>query len=189
MPQPTFILLTKPDVTPELDRQMEELYQVAFHEAAMGHDELEEQEPEPGASNVAGNSPLNWFVLGWVDSELVTQLALLTREIRVGDQKIQVVGVAGVGTHPKWRHQGFASALLHAAEDFIRREIKVPFGLLVCAPAMRRLYERAGWRQVADELLVEEKGLPQTMNVSVMILPLTQKDWPAGKINLCGSSW
>jgi predicted acetyltransferase len=116
-------------------------------------------------------------------------LALLTREILVGGQKIQVVGVAGVGTHPKWRRQGFALALLHAAEDFIRLEIEAPFGLLVCAPAIRRLYERAGWRQVADELLVEEKGLPQTMNVSVMILPLTQKAWPAGKINLCGSSW
>jgi predicted acetyltransferase len=182
MSQPIFTILTRPEVTPELDRQMEQLYQIAFHED-------EKNEPEPDASNVEGNYPLNWFVLGRVGSELVTQLLLLTREIRVGDQKIQVVGIGGVGTHPKWRHRGYASALLSVAEEFIRKEIKVPFGLLVCAPATRPLYERAGWRYVADHLLFEEAGQQQTMDACVMILPLAQNDWPIGEINLCGSSW
>lgn len=188
MTQPTFTILTRPEVTPELDRQMEKLYRIAFHVEEVEH-EPEKNEPKQDASKVEENHPLNWFVLGWVDSELVTQLLLLTREIRVGDQKIEVVGIGGVGTHPKWQRQGFASALLRVTEEFIRKEIKVPFGLLVCAPATRPLYERAGWRYVADQLLFEEKGQQQTMDACVMILLLTQKDWPIGEINLCGSSW
>ena len=183
MTQPTFQILAKADVSPELDRQMEKLFQLAFNEEEI------DQGRDPAASSLEDGLRHQWFALGWVDSELVTQLALLTREITVGSQKVWVVGVGGVATHPTWRHQGFASGLLRLTEDFVRKEINVPFGLLVCAPETRPLYERAGWRYVADELYFQQNDMRRRMQTPVMIFPFSQQDWPVGEIDLCGSSW
>ena len=183
MPQPTFEILAPSDVTPSIDRQMDRLYRVAFGI------EVEEHEPQPESSSAEGVSPFDWFVLGWIDSQLVSQLALLRREIRVGTKKTWVAGVAGVATHPTWQGQGFASSLLRITQDFMCREINLPFGLLVCKDELRPLYERSGWKHVADGLISEHDGARSLLETSVMVFPISEQDWPAGEIDLCGSSW
>jgi len=182
MSQPTFQILTFSDVTPAIDRQMDRLYRAAFG--------IEGESPEPGREvvPVETNSPFDWFVLGWIDSQLVSQLALLRREIGVDAKKIWVVGVAGVATHPAWQHRGFASSLLRVTQDFMCREINVPFGLLVCEDEVQPLYGR-GWKHVADGLVSEHDGVRSWMETSVMVFSISEQDWPAGEIDLCGSSW
>jgi GNAT superfamily N-acetyltransferase len=181
--QPTFQILTPFDVTAAIDHQMDRLYRVAFDIEGEG------TEPNPEAESVEGNSPFDWFVLGWTDSQLVAQLALLRREIRVGAKKIWVAGVAGVATHPDWRHRGFASSLLLATQDLMCRDSGCPFGLLVCKDELRPLYERSGWKYVADGLTLEHEGGRSWMETSVMVFSISEQDWPTGEIDLCGSSW
>lgn len=131
----------------------------------------------------------DWMVLGRLDDELVSQLGLLKREIRIGSIPLLVGGVGGVATHPGWRRSGFSSALLGAAAEFMHLEMKVPFGLLVCAPESSRFYARMGWNPVTTECWCTVKGEPHCMKTVVMVLPLSPVEWPEGKIDLCGPPW
>ena len=63
-----------------------------------------------------------------------------------------MAGIGGMATHPEHLHKGFGSALLKATERFMRDELHVPFGLLICAYERRRLYELARWQFAADKL-------------------------------------
>jgi aminoglycoside 2'-N-acetyltransferase I len=131
----------------------------------------------------------DWMVLGRLDGEIVSQLGLLKREIRINAVPLFVGGVGGVATHPGWRRSGFSSALLSAVAEYMQIELKVPFGLLVCASESSRFYARMGWRTVATELWCTVKGELHCMKTIVMILPLSQAEWPEGKIDLCGPPW
>lgn len=179
MTQPTITILNPSEVTPDLRCRMDELDQIAFKEDA----------DDPLLAGIQWASSQEWFVLGWMDSELASELCLLTREISVGKEKLRVVGVGGVATHPRWRRQGLASALLRATETYMKEKIRVPFGLLVCSNETRPLYEGLGWQHVADELYFIQNGEQRLLKSFVMILPLAGRNWPSGKIDLCGLPW
>jgi len=127
--------------------------------------------------------------LGREKGEIVTQLGLLKREIRVGDVRIVVGGVGGVATHPARQHRGLSTILMQAAAHFLQTKIKVPFGLLVCADETRPFYARLGWRKVATKLWVTQGKKLLPMQTVVMILPLSARKWPEGEIDLCGLPW
>lgn len=131
----------------------------------------------------------DWMVLGRVDGELVSQLGLLKREIRVGGAPITVGGVGGVATLPVWQRHGLATALMGAAAKFLQTEIKVSFGLLVCADETQPFYARLGWKTVATELWVLQGEISLPLRTIVMVLPLADQGWPQGKIDLCGPGW
>jgi predicted N-acetyltransferase YhbS len=134
-------------------------------------------------------SPSDWMVIGRLDGEIVAQLCLLKREIRVGVVPVKVVGVGGVATLPKWRHHGFGTELMRAASTFMRSELYVPFGLLICASETQPFYAHLGWKAVATELWFEKNKIDQLMKTVVMTLPLGNDEWPLGEINLCGLPW
>lgn len=131
----------------------------------------------------------DWMVLGRVDGEIVAQLGLLKREIRVGRAPITVGGVGGVATLPVWQRRGLGTALMGAAAKFLQTEIKVSFGLLVCADETQPFYSRLGWKTVATELWVTQGEISLPLETVVMVLPLADQEWPQGKIDLCGPSW
>jgi aminoglycoside 2'-N-acetyltransferase I len=179
MTQPTITILTPSEVTTDLQRRMDELSRIAFAADA----------DDPELAGIEWVSSSDWFVLVWMEAELVSELCLLRREINVGEEKVRVVGVGGVATQPRWQRQGLATALLRAAETHIKEKIPVPFGLLVCSTGTRPLYEGTGWQHAADELVYLQNGERRLLKASVMILPLTGRDWPSGTIDLCGSPW
>lgn len=131
----------------------------------------------------------DWMVLGRVDGEIVTQLGLLKREIRVGAVLMPVGGVGGVATHPAWQRLGLSTALLRAAAQFMQTEFNVPFGLLNCANESQPFYTRLGWKTVSTELWFTENKKRRSLQTPVMILPLSNRDWPEGEIDLCGLPW
>ncbi len=167
-------------ISAQLDKKIDELDQLAF---------ADENHDDPEFNSIDWSVHIEYMALGYLNGELVTLLGLLKREIRVGEIAVWVVGVGGVATHPNWQRRGFSSALLQAAEKFIREQMTAPFGLLICADERRSFYGRAGWQHVADEMSFIQDGQHRSLKTSVMILPLAEQEWLAGKIDLCGLPW
>lgn len=173
-----FLAVSESD--PELDRRVDALDHLAFSN--------EDGPPDPEFDRIEWASP-DWLALGLMGDELVSQLCLLKRSIMVGGEPVWVAGVGGVATHPAWQRRGLASQVLRAAEVFMRAEMKVPFGLLVCADETQPVYSRCGWQTVAHSLLFAQDGQRRKLAACVMILPLAGQPWPAGEIDLLGLPW
>lgn len=164
-----------------LNQEIDKLDQLAFHS--------QKENEDPELASIDWSSHIDTMALGRVEERLVTMLGLLRREILVGGKPVWVVGVSGVATHPDWQKRGFSSSLLQAAEKYMRQKMDAAFGLLVCSDERRAFYERLGWRNVADEFYFVQNGEQRSLKSSVMILPLAGKNWPSGKIDLCGLPW
>jgi GNAT superfamily N-acetyltransferase len=170
------------EISPELDRAIDALDHLAF---TSDHDDP----PDPQFDSIDWSSPHEWNALGWLEGELVSQLCILKREILVGGERVWVAGIGGVATHPQWQRKGLASQLMRATADFIRQKLDVPFGLLVCADETRPFYEKAGWYQVADELVFIQDGARRTLKTCVMVMNFAEKAFSQGIIDLCGLPW
>jgi len=168
------------EITSELQREIDLLDKLAFADDGMDDD--------PEFSSIHWSSP-DWMALGYLHDDLVTQLCLPRREISVGFEKIWVAGIGGMATHPNHQHKGYGSALLGATESFMRNEMSVQFGLLICADQTRPFYELAGWQFAADHLYFTQENQRRSLDTCVMILPLTNQAWHTGEIDLCGLPW
>lgn len=172
--------IPKAEITSELDIEIDTLDKLAFANDGIDHD--------PEFSSIHWAEP-DWMALGFVGEELVTQLCLPKREISVSTEKVWVAGIGGMATHPNHHHKGYGSRLLGAAETFMRDEMRVPFGLLICADETRPFYELARWQFVADALYYEQDDQRRILNTCVMILPVMNRSWLSGEIDLCGLPW
>jgi len=168
------------EIMGELQDQIEALDKLAFADDGIDDD--------PEFAGIHWATP-DWMALGFLNSELVTQLCLPKREINVGAEKVWVAGIGGMAAHPKFQHKGYGSALLAAAEAYMRDEIQVPFGLLICADETRPFYKLARWQVAGDKLFYEQDNQQRVLQTCVMILSLDNQPWPAGEIGLCGSPW
>ncbi len=168
------------DLTPELQREFDALDRLAFGEIAV--------EDDPDFPPIRWATP-DWMVLGFLKGQLVTQLCIPKHEIRVGTEKIWVAGLGGMATHPEYQHRGLGSTLLAATESFMRDTIQVPFGLLICADETARFYQLSRWQEAAHYLYFTQDTQRRIMHPCVMILPLTNRPWPVGDIDLCGLPW
>ena len=171
--------LAQTEISPAADLQINALDQLAF---------TGEDVADPQLKDIQWASH-EWMAVGYLDQQLVVQFCLLTREIRVGVQRLMVAGVGGVATHPEWRRKGLARQLLLAGEVFMRQCLMVPFGLLICAEETQPLYAECGWLTVAQSLFFNQEGQQRFMETVVMILPLSRQTWPVGEIDLEGQPW
>jgi aminoglycoside 2'-N-acetyltransferase I len=146
----------------------------------------------------------DWHVLAWEGDLLVGHVDITERTASVGGGELRLGGIGGVVTLQEWRKRGIASAALERAARFLRDELAVPFGLLVCDPALTPFYQELGWQTVAGPLIFDQPaffqpGLDQTISGgpthkvtlegAIMILPCREHGWPAGLIDLCGLPW
>jgi predicted acetyltransferase len=129
------------------------------------------------------------MALGFLDDRLVSQVCLHKREILVGEEPVRVAGVGGVATHPAFVRRGFASQVLRDCVPWMRDELAVPFGLLLCAEELKSFYARCGWQEVASFLSFMQDEQIRRLETCVMIQTLAGERWPAGKIDLRGLPW
>lgn len=134
-------------------------------------------------------SNAEFFVLGALDGRIVSQIGLLRREVRVGEQVIPVGGVGGVATHPEFQRRGYAGLLLDAAARFMRDEMDVSFGMLVCSPQREPYYRKFNWQPVRDRVVFDTPTGQRAWHEVTMILPLTGETWPRGLVDMCGHPW
>jgi predicted acetyltransferase len=166
----------------EMTRDLQSQFDALDHLAFAGIEEDHE------LSSIQWAAP-DWMAMGFLNGKVVTQLCIPEREITVGSHKVWVAGIGGMSTHPKFQHQGLGSVLLAATEAFMRDTIRVSFGLLICADQTRPFYGRSGWQYVANSLYFTQDQQRRMLKTSVMILPLSNRTWPAGEIDLCGLPW
>lgn len=175
---------TDADLNAEDSAQVDEMSRIAF-----GPQPGEPPEPpDPLQIEWIGSQ---WNVIGRWDGRIVSVVGLLTREVAVGAQRLPVWvgGVGGVCTHPDFQRRGFSGQLLERAADYMRADLRMPFGLLVCGPHRTHFYASHGWQTLAAPMVFDLRGAKQTFPDVTMILPLTELDWPEGVVDLCGKPW
>jgi len=138
--------------------------------------------------NVDWSSP-EWFVIGKLAGRVVSIVGVLKRRIRVGESSLEVGGVGGVATHPDYQRRGYGSALLQRTAIFMRADLNVGFGLLVCDQDMVPFYSKLGWQTTQDEMVFDFRGSKRTFDGITMLLPVGERPWPRGTIDLCGTPW
>ncbi len=132
----------------------------------------------------------DWAVMVWEDEELVSNVHIIDRVVQVGGKPVHVGGIGNISTKVEWRGRGYASSALKVATDFLADTLKVEFGLMTATEEVRPIYEKLGWRMVADSLMMEQaEGKKEAFNYPVLVLPVLGQEWPAGPIDVCGLPW
>jgi hypothetical protein len=78
---------------------------------------------------------------------------------------------------------------MQAAASFMRDEMGVPFGLLVCDYSTQPFYAKNGWVFAADRLIYIQDNERRILETCVMVQPLAGIAWPSGEIDLLGLPW
>ena len=150
--------------------------------------------PKPGAAK--NPSPIKWAPPQWsvllrnADSQLVSHVGALTRRGLCDNQECLIGGIRGVETHPTQRGKGYASAGIQRAVDFLQREMRVDFSLLVCATELMTFYQRLGWSAFGGDTLVRQNGEKTIFTgYEVMVRPAMNAVPQCAALDLCGLPW
>jgi nodulation protein A len=131
----------------------------------------------------------DWSLLLRTENEIVCHVGVVDRTITVGGQPLRVGGVGAVATAPAWQRRGCARQLMQAAAAFMREELYMPAGLLICGGSRVPYYGRLGWQTVPGPLLIDQPQGKVEMLTNIMVLLFGETAWPAGTIDLCSLPW
>ena len=84
------------------------------------------------------------------------------------------------------RHPG---SEISRAVQFVERELRAEFRLLLCGPEVARVYARNGWRPVDGPTVIEQPAGKRTSLKVTMGFGFGRERWPSGPIDLCGLPW
>jgi len=141
---------------------------------------------EPRSDGIQWSTP-DWHTLLPSRSEYVSRAGIVIRSIDVGHRSLAVAGICEVATKSEHRGSGLASQVLRHAAGFIRDELALPFGLLLCEEEMIPFFERFGWQWIDESpvcALPDVEG--ELSQLRCMVLECTDAAWPAGPIHLRG---
>jgi predicted acetyltransferase len=131
----------------------------------------------------------DWTVMVWEDEDLVSNVHIVERTVRVGDQPVRLGGIGNVATKVEWRKRGYARSALKTAQNFLHDPLKVDFGMMIATDQMVPRYEKLGWTVAAKSMWIDQPDGRTTLNFPVMILPVCRPEWPEGEIDVCGLPW
>ncbi len=144
--------------------------------------------PEEGDQDIEWSDP-DWWILGRLEKKIVSLVGIVYREVQVVDRMLPVGGFGGVATHPDYQRQGLASHLMKQSEIFMREELKVPFGLLVCNDCRVPYYSHLGWHLLNQPMVFDWQGKKRVLHENGMVLPFNDQAWPEGPVDLRGKPW
>jgi predicted acetyltransferase len=134
-------------------------------------------------------APPDWAVMVWEDEDMVSNVHIVVRTVKVGKESVKLGGIGNIATKVEWRQRGYASAALKVAQDFLLEPLQVDFGLMISTEEMAPHYAKAGWSKVANSLTIDQPDGKAKLNYPVMVMPVCKLDWPEGEIDLCGRPW
>jgi len=132
---------------------------------------------------------VDWHVLVWIGTELVSHVEIVERTGTVGSQSVRLGGVGGVASAAEWRGRGLATLAMEKAAEFLCGKLHAEFGLLICGQEMTSFYHRLGWEVVDGPLVFHQPEGKVTFEDVVMVLSCRGQQWPTGTIDLCGLPW
>ena len=159
------------EVNPELDKELRDWFGDQF-----GYVRYRWAEPD-------------YYGILIAEDQLAGRLAIFEREVSAGGVIVRVGGIGGVATRPRFRHQGVASALMSDAAEFMKNELGVEFGFLLCQPKVSPVYAKLGWAQVEGPTIFSQPNGTETYPSCTMILRLAEREWPPGPIDMLGLPW
>lgn len=133
--------------------------------------------------------PKDLHFLLYDDGKPLSHVGILKHVISVNGEPATVAGVGGVVTVPEAQGKGHACRLLQHAAEFFEREWNVDAGLLFCRPELMAYYEALGWKEFVGPVLIEQTDGNIASPLCVMTLPLTERNWAAGNIELRSFPW
>ena len=98
----------------------------------------------------------DWAVMVWEDEDMVSNVHIIERMVKVGTQSVKLGGIGNIATKVEWRKRGYASTALKVAQDFLRDPLRVDFGLMIATEQMVSLYMKIGWKEVGDSLGIDQ---------------------------------
>ncbi len=131
----------------------------------------------------------DWHFLVWLaDAQLAAYAGALTRTGLCDGQSALIGGIGGVKTHPAQRGQGYASAAIRQAVDYLAQETAADFSLLVCRAELLGFYERFGFRHFLGDTFTRDNGARSLFTWNeVMTKPACAPDCQV--LDLCGPPW
>lgn len=124
-----------------------------------------------------------------VDGVAASHVGLLVHEVSVGDRRVRVAGIGGVATNGDMHGRGYAQKCMRHAEKYMCEELNVEFGLLFCLDRLKPFYERQNWQLIHEPVEFEQPSGKMLSPLNVMVLPCTERTWPAGAVDLCSLPW
>ncbi len=123
------------------------------------------------------------------DGSAYATAMIITRQIQIENNSMQVLGLAGVCSHPDVRGKGFGRLVIEAAF----KTVKESGGILLfqCNETVRPLYEKLGAVVVHNRFMNSHADAPNEnplWDPFAMIYP-ADITWPAGVVDLCGRAW
>jgi aminoglycoside 2'-N-acetyltransferase I len=131
----------------------------------------------------------NWAVMVWEDDDMVSNVHIIERMVKVGDESVKLGGIGNIATKVEWRQRGYSTQALKVAQKFLFDPLQVDFGFMIATEEMISRYKKVGWSVVADTMMIDQPYGKAVLNYPAMVLPVCKKDWPKGSIDLCGLPW
>ena len=103
-----------------------------------------------------------------VEGRIVATLRVWDRQLRIGSRAVRMGGIGGVGTHPDFRHKGYATALMDDTAAWLQSsgyQVGVLFSEIPC-----HFYGRLGWASLplsGFQVRVRHIAEPQPTNWTV----------------------
>ena len=138
------------------------------------------------------HSAQNWTTLVTDDDGGVCGcIAVIEREIRVGEVTVSVAGIGNVCVMPEYRGLGVIDTAMKCMVDESRLR-GLDAGLLMCKPALEKVYGRMGWENVASNTFMHNEvgaSVKFPEGNSVMSMAISRDVFPEGDIDLQGRDW
>lgn len=147
---------------------------------------------DPEYSHVEAWAPADYTLLMMDDDQWASIMEIFSREIKVGGRLCSVCGISGVMTHPDYRGRGLSTRLMQEALSLIKEKFDVDFVVLDCRQPLVDFYARQGFTRVPGRILYQQpdgQKMFDSDRVNIMILPLKDKAWENGDLDLCGLPW
>lgn len=159
------------ETNPALDKELRDWFRDQF-----GHVQYRWAEPD-------------YYGILSVEEQLAGRLAVFDRQVSAGGVTVKVGGIGGVATKSQFRRRGVASALLSRAAEFMKNDLGLEFGFLLCRREVSPVYAKLGWTRVDGPTIFSQPSGIDTYPHETMILPLANKQWPLGPIDMRGLPW
>ena len=131
----------------------------------------------------------DWRVVVRIGDRYVCHAAITERVVTVGGETVKLAGIGNLMTPPAWRGRGLAAAAMREAAAFMGDTLRVEFGLLLCSADLVSFHCKLDWRHVNAPVTFDQPSGRVRWDEAVMVLPCTDRTWPAGHIDLCGLPW